>query len=296
MKPGLQNTIGTNERMRSKSGNMLFLSILGFLTIVGGLMVGVSFLNILFVQNQAQKFADEAALAGAVTLNDSNRIGQMNDMVARSRQLIFTSRLVTELAPSTTPDLQQLAGQFLDEDRQSAIDLEKERARLQLLCRVEAIKAINTRLTQQTSLYRNLAPWLRMNIPHVNSVEFGSVRNTDSNVQALKGVEDLYLYDKSKQFIDKSCMLYWGNIDAKLPEEDNDLTFKLSPLSAPVNNKISPARLALADVFRAQVGNQLPSATKLILSAEAEAGAFATGTNTVQATSVATTNGATPFR
>jgi hypothetical protein len=54
------------KRARQQSGNMLWFSILGFLVVIIALMVGASFINLLFVQNQVQKFTDEAAIRGAV--------------------------------------------------------------------------------------------------------------------------------------------------------------------------------------------------------------------------------------
>src|SRR5690242_3291116 len=86
---------------RDQYGNMLWLSLLGFLTVIIGLMVGASFINLLFVQNQVQKLTDEATINGAVKLNDGNRIGQMNELVSHCRQLVYTSRQITYSTPNT---------------------------------------------------------------------------------------------------------------------------------------------------------------------------------------------------
>ncbi|PWT95531.1 MAG: hypothetical protein C5B53_11240 [Candidatus Melainabacteria bacterium] len=279
---------------RNYQGNMLWLSLLGFLTIIIGLMVGASFINLLFVQNQVQKLTDEATINGAVKLNDNNRIGQMNDLISHCRQLVYTSREMTYSVPNTSPDLQLLSQQILDEDRAAAVELEQERKRLQALCANESKKAITESLDSQTSIYRSLLPWLRMQTPHIVSVEFGSVKGVTSNATMNPVLEELASHDKSLKLYDESSKLYFGNIDAKLPGDDSDLTFKLSSLAAPVNGTVSPARLALVDIFDKQKGQQLQSAAKVTVGTEVKAGSLSEHKQDLNVTSTATTNGAIP--
>jgi hypothetical protein len=280
------------EATRKQHGNMLWLSLLGFLTIIIGLMVGASFINLLFIQNQVQKLTDEATINGAVKLNDGNRIGQMNDLVSHCRQLVYTSRQITYSVPNTSPDLQMLSQQILDEDRASAHELEQERGRLQAVCANESKKAITESLDSQTSIYRSLLPWLRMQTPHVVAIEFGSVKGVTSNALMNPVLEDLAAHDKTLKLYDESSKLYFGNIDAKLPGDDSDLTFKLSSLAAPVNGTVSPARLALVDVFDKQKGQQLQSTAKVTVGTEVKAGSLADRKENLNVTSTATTNGA----
>lgn len=304
---------------------MLLFSLLGFVLVVIVLMVGASFINLLFVQNQVQKLTDEASLTGAIKLNEGNRVGQMNELVARCRQLVYTSRDITYSVPNTTPDLQMLSQQLLDEDRQSAIELERERSRLQVLCASESKKAISESLDSQVSLYRSLLPWLRMDAPQLVSVEFGSVAKVTSNTCVNPILEGLANHDKSMKYYDAGSGLYLGNIDAKLPGDDSDLTFKISSLAAPVNGTIAPARLTLNDVFEKQKGQQLQSAAKITVGTEVAPSALARqskpsditkGANThkvlvgneatrdtlakqsqsLSITSTASTNGAAPIR
>lgn len=279
------------KRARQQSGNMLWFSLLGFLVVIIALMVGASFINLLFVQNQVQKFTDEAAVTGAVKLNDGNRIGQMNELVSRCRQLVYTSRGILDSVPRSSPDLQMLAQQILEEDRQSALDLEKERTRLQALCAFESKKAISDSLNSQVSIYRSLLPWLRMQTPALVSVEFGSIAGVHSNVTVNPVLEGLAENDRHMKFIDRSSNLYCGNIDARLPGDDSDLNFYISSLPGPVNGTIAPARLTLQDVFEKQKKLQLQSAAKVVVGTEVAAGALANTPQKLSVTSSATTNG-----
>jgi len=284
----------SKQKARTIYGNMLLMSVLGGCLIIVCLLVGAALINIFLVQNQVEKCAEEAALAGAVKLNESNRLGQMNDLIARCRQLIYTSREIFELAPEATPDLQTLAQQLLDEDRENAIELEKERVTLLDVTTSEADYVVKATLERQISIYRNLLPWQKTQIPELVSVQFGSTSGTDSNVAVLTGIEELVEQDKDRKLIDTSAMLYRGNVDAKLPGDDSDLIFKLCSLPAPVNEKVSPARLTLANVFEKQVNKQLPSAIKIVVT-----GRVATGTkdtHVVTVTSTAATSGAGPTR
>jgi hypothetical protein len=273
---------------------MLWLSLLGFLTIIIGLMVGASFINLLFVQNQVQKLTDEATINGAVKLNDGNRIGQMNELISHCRQLVYTSRQTTYSVPNTSPDLQLLSQQLLDEDRASAVELEQERGRLQTVCANESKKAITESLDSQTSIYRSLLPWLRMQTPQVLSIQFGSVKGVTSNATMNPVLEDLAAHDKTLKLYDETSKLFLGNIDAKLPGDDSDLTFKLSSLAAPVNGTVAPARLTLVDVFDKQKSPQLQSAAKVTVGTEVKAGSLADRKQDLNVTSTATTNGAIP--
>src|SRR5258708_4471309 len=72
---------------RKPRGGMLGLAWLIFGLLVVGICIGLSFGSMFFFQSQMQKFADDLALTGACQLNDGNRIGQMNDLTARCRQL-----------------------------------------------------------------------------------------------------------------------------------------------------------------------------------------------------------------
>jgi len=285
------------RKTRKTRGNMMLMSLLGFGLLLLCITIGTSFSMVLFVQNQVQRLADQVALTGACQLNDGNRLGQMNNLIARCRQLVYASRQNNYAAAgSRQTDLQQLSQQFLDEDRQNAVALDKERGRLQALAVREASQAMKDSFNQQSALYTMVLPWLVVKPPSMNNASYGQISGIDSNVAALKGIADLASFDKSKRYIQQSSQLYVSNIDARLPDEDADLHFYLSSLPAPVGTNIAPARLALTSVYRPTVGNYLPSATDVSVQIGL-ATDFVHGTSTdFSVASVAASNGASPVR
>src|SRR5262249_31336822 len=156
-----------------------------------------------------------------------------NNIVARCRQLVYASRQTCDLLENGNRDMLALSQQLLDEDRQNARELEKERERLQSLAMKEAQTTIKNSFDRQSSVYRILFPWLKVKPPQLVSIEFGSVKGIDSNVFALDGIDDLASYDQQLMYVRNNSHLYAGNIDAKLDDEDNNLVFKISSLSAP---------------------------------------------------------------
>jgi hypothetical protein len=283
-------------RRRSVTGNMMLLSLLGFGLLLIFITIGTSFSMLLFVQNQVQRLADQVALTGACQLNDGNRLGQMNDLIGRSRQLVYASRQNTYFASKSSIDLQQLAGQLLDEDRQNALDLESERQRLQKLSIAEATKVIRDTFTQQCGLYTMVLPWLVVRPPVITGINFGDINNIDSNVAGQFGIEDLASFDTSKKFISKATKLYVSNIDAKLPDDDNDLHFYLSSLAAPVGDNIAPARLALTSIFRPITSNYLPSAASVAVRVGLATDPVHGTATDFSVSSAAAANGASPVR
>jgi Flp pilus assembly protein TadG len=281
---------------RKDDGNMMLLSVLGFGLLLIFITLGTSFSMVLFVQNQVQRLADQIALTGACQLNDGNRLGQMNNLIGRCRQLVYASRQNTYLAANASIDLQQLSQQFLEEDRQNAVALDQEKGRLQNLAIREATKSMTDTFAQQSALYTMVLPWLIVKPPTMSNVSFGQISAIDSNVAAQNGIEDLADFDRSKKFIQKASQLYVSNIDAKLPEDDGDLRFYISSLAAPVNDNIAPARLALSSVFRPIGGSYLPSATSVSVQIGL-ATDWLHGTATdFSVASVAASNGASPVK
>jgi hypothetical protein len=286
----------SKKQSRKPYGNMMLLSVLGFGLLLIFITIGTSFSMVLFVQNQVQRLADQVALTGACQLNDGNRLGQMNNLVARSRQLVYASRQNTYLAANSSTDLQQLAQQFLDEDRQNAVALDQERGRLQILASREATQAMKDTFAQQSALYTMVLPWLVVKAPSMSNASCGQINAIDSNVTALTGIEDLADYDRSKKYIQKASQLYAANTDEKLPGEDGDLHFYLASLAAPVNDNIAPARLALSSVFRPVVGSYLPSATNVSVQIGLATDFVHGNATEFSVSSVAASNGGSPVK
>ncbi len=274
---------------------MILLSILGFGILVLAITLGTSFSMVLFVQNQVQHMADEVALTGALQLNDGNRIGQMNDMIARSRQLVFSSRQNNDLAVANCgKDLQQLSSQLLEEDRQNAVNLDKERNKLQAIAVKEATLSMKNEFAKQSSLYKMVLPWLVVKSPQLTNYKFGCINSISSNVYLPTGMETLSDFDLTKRVADRKTKLYLSNVNAKLPDDDSDLNFYLSSIAAPVGKTIAPARLVQGNAFSPVIGPFLPSATSITVRIGMASDFKQDATTDVSVTSTAATSGASP--
>ena len=75
---------------------------------------------------------------------------------------------------------------------------------------------------------------------------------------------ELEAHDQEQSYASSAGMkLYKHDIDAKLPDADGDLTFKIAALSAPVMKTVAPARIILNANYDSVVGDNLPSACRV---------------------------------
>ncbi len=275
---------------------MSLLVILSFWLLAVAILGGLSFSSIFFFHSELQKLADDLALSGACQLNEGNRIGQMNHLITRCRQLVLASEQTTESTIGSTQELQMLSQQLLDEAEQNAQLLEGERARLQKLSVAEAKAAMNSLYRANQDHYDLSFPWIKLKVAPMVSTKFGSVRGIDSNVKAMKGIEELADHDLSKKYVNKATGLYCGNINAQLPTPISQLDFRLSSLAAPVKGHLSPARLMQENGAMQQQGNnqQIPSTVSVSLEANLSTQGYAAPISILQVSSTAATTGASP--
>jgi hypothetical protein len=285
------NPTRIKRKSRRNQGNIIILCLLCSAIAAVTLFVGYGMFNLYFGHSLLQGFADKVALAAACALNDSDRIGDMNNLIAQARQLVYASRDMSQSISSADPELQMLANQLLDEDRSNAAALEQERVHLANVVCTEAQTAMENAFDDQTGIYRAVFPSLRISAPKMVSVTFGYVNAVDSNVALLTGIDQLASYDRSSNVVNSSSSLYVGNKNVKLPGADRDLNFNLSSLPAPVTGAVSPARLILPSEIQQLDSNnrQLASAISVVISAQ-----DSNGTDIHHVVSAAATNGALP--
>jgi hypothetical protein len=236
---------------RDQHGSMLTMTIFCIVIILVVCVIGFSFYLLLTQQERQQTVADNIALSLAKTINEGDRIGQMNNLVTLNRELVYNSRQIS--GATTSSDLyfcSPLAQQLLYEARSSADDIEKEREN-----QIEIAKAalhyqvdnynVNTKNAPQLHL-----PWWQSYDPQIYKVNLGSIAGVTSNVVHNDVFQPLTDYDTlQRHYVQKKSNLYFGNISAKLPEPDTDLDFKLTSLPAPVETTVAPARLANGEMF-----------------------------------------------
>lgn len=277
------------KNSRSRSGNMLILTMVSGLVMVGTIFVMFIFLFPQLMKGTMQNTAESLALKTAKALNAQDQSGRMNNIVARCRELVFTSRETYNRVNSLGyKHLEPLARQLLNEARSNAQMLDNQRELLLQTNVKNALKEVETaELGIKGQKEFNL---LGMNAQaaKLNNVELGYIKDVQSNVEVSGGNPNLIEYDKDRGYIQESSNLYVSNIDARLPDVDGDLQFKLFPLPAPVRGNVSPARLTLPTVFvscgqvikdgkpqKVKI-EQLPSAVKLEFVSQVSSKATAT--------------------
>jgi hypothetical protein len=266
---------------RNSKGNMIVLSGAFLVVNAVALVVASSFGSLFFVHNRMQAAADELAIVGAQKLNELDRIGQMNNMIARSRQFVFDAQSSDQTVQSTMNHIADISAQLYTDAHEGAQLLETERLKLRSVSMNEASTAITSRYQQIKNGYELSLPWLEASNPAPLSITFGCANNIKSNVAQLSGLDALSAADKASGYVSTdNSKLYNDNINAKLPGAASDLSFKISSLPAPVQTNIAPARATLANAFKpassdqlyssVQVSFQLNVSTKLAAETQAE--------------------------
>lgn len=234
---------------RRIAGSMLLMVALVTCVLFVIIGFGLAIYLMVFQQKRSQNEADALALTLAQHLNFGDREGQMNNMIARCRELVYVSRQNHQTASEGYKHLEPLARQLLEESRQSAFLMESERKRLKSAMQEEVRREVH-RLEAQSSVPTIALPGMTGNAPKVVGVELGSIKDVLSNVESSAGEPDLIEADLKRGFIQKDSKLYFGNINVRLPPPDNDLDFKICSLPPPVKGSVSPPRLTDGKVFK----------------------------------------------
>jgi len=249
---------------RNCKGNMIILSGVFLVVNAVALVVASSFGSLFFVHNRMQAAADELAIVGAQKLNELDRIGQMNNMIARSRQLVFDAQSSDQTIQNTINHIADISALLYTDAHEGAQLLEIERLKLRGVSMTEASAAITTRYQQIKNGYELSLPWLEASNPAPLSISFGYTDNIKSNVAQLTGLDALTAADNASGYVSTdNSKLYINNINAKLPGAASDLFFKISSLPAPVQSYIAPARATLANAFQTLTSDQLYSSVQV---------------------------------
>ena len=261
---------------RTKSGNMLILSILLIGLIVSGLVVGLGFYVMYADQKRGQSQVDEIALNMAESLNADNRIGQMNTIVEHSRQLAYTSRAQLGVV-MTNPTLVAyipLAKELCSDAATGVNKVDAERQN-QISIAIANCHNYAERIANKSGTMKLLS-WFIGNRVTINTVEFGSIKNTLCSSESPTLLSNLHTYDLQCKYTVQNSNLYFGNINATLASPDQDLPFYFSALSPLTLGSTSATRLAnieafdsLAVIFDSQKSTmalpaQLPGAIRVV--------------------------------
>ncbi len=283
-------------KRRKKDGNMIIVVCLGT-TIFGiGFIALMSLAGTYFVQGMLQNQVNELAMHAACTLNDNDRLGQMNNMIARCRSLVYDSRQNYDLASNQYQSMETLNEQLKDEAVQAAKDLEAERRYLKQLSELEANQVLKTDLLKLQAQPVLALPWLQCGKPKLLAMEFGQIDSVQSNVAALDDANNLTDADQNQNVIRTQSKTYKANVKPKLPSPDDALVFQLSSLPSPVNATVAPGRLVRQDKFRPTPNNDLTCAARVTVHMDLKADIGGERSSTLKVVSLAAAPGGCPVR
>ncbi|MBS1954860.1 MAG: hypothetical protein JST89_11780 [Cyanobacteria bacterium SZAS-4] len=239
----------SKSKYRSSSGNMLSMVVLVGMVLL--LVCGCGFVvSILFTSHHRNQMkADDLALSLALGLNKHNWVGQMNNLVESARELVFTSRDAHEEVLADYPRLRSLSERLMNEARESAAFVERERISLgRELCKSAQHSAAVTNEQRQAQPLFSL-PWLETETISVKALEVGRIRNVQSSAHLPQALPSLKDYDMRKGIANKQSELYNSCDKAALPSPDDDLLFAFCSLPAAVEKSIPSARITGNDAF-----------------------------------------------
>lgn len=215
--------------------------------------------------------ADGLALTLAKKLNDGDRIGQINNIVVRSRELVYLSRQSQHLADATDDRVYRaLSALLLDDARNNARVVDKEYSTISSDIEQDSqlfIKSVTKSFDTASPVQ---LPWLIAKAPRIHKITLGYMKDMKSNVYANTSVACLFQSDCKQGFVDSGANLFAANREIPLPAPDDDLRFRIGSLPAPVESTVNECRLiepsrfvSLVTVFPQKSAGQfdfLPSA------------------------------------
>lgn len=278
---------------RRERGSVLVFTCVGLVILAVCFLIGWSISGLYFAHNRLQGSAEEIALTGAKKLNERNRIGQMNSMIARCRQLVYASREDLYTVKKDFPTIEKFADQLMDESRLSAFDLDQERRKMRAVAEQEAVQAMRDKFNSIKNTYPMSLPWMKVKTPRVIGLGLGRIEGVESNVQEFELFDELKKTDRAQDYtaVFNKMNLYKGDKNEKL-EDDTDLPFFLTSLPAPIQSTVSPARTVLPGQYREADDELVPTATKVTLDLRVENGVGTRTSQTMRAVGTAITAGA----
>ncbi len=217
----------------------MFMSLCTFLAVLGSVFL-IAFSELIGVYAQLRHDAERLAMTAALTLNKDDQLGRLNKLTLKARELVYTSR--QSYSQTLKPDhtrYKGLAEALLEESRQAAWRLQEEKQTL-----VESrLKEIHEAIAQCNSEPLPGVAWLHLSPTEVKEVYLGDISGTQSGAFVSYFEPELVAHDVFCKYKSRDSHQYRGKIDVKLPGDDNDLPFTLTPLPEPVTGNAQPASL-----------------------------------------------------
>lgn len=282
-------------KRNNQQGAVIILTCALILVLILILMFSFQVWKVFFNFQDSQSIADAAALRAAEILNENDCIGKVNNMTVMSREMVYDTRASYEA--TLNPDfffLEPLGRQLLDQARygSSVIDLGRKQL---ILARIDQLERM---LKEDDALSARQA--------EVMDLQVGITPDLKSNAFD-DSADEIQEFDLRKRYVDPKTKRFYGNIDAKLPGDDADLIFKLSPLRGIIQGQVQQAGLLSERSFvkimqlitkgervKKITCDHMPCAVKIQFSFPAERNPVIGGGKSVMVSTGALTHGGQP--
>lgn len=235
--------------MRNSRGGVLPLIMLAGVVLILVTIVAVSVCALLLIESKLRSTGENLCLQSGVQLNRNDRITEMNLMVERSREAVYTGRQTYDKIEETAPHVAPLAQLLLDDARDGARLVEEERSMLS----GSLGKEIEVSMSSEMDKLRKAAPaklmLFELNQSDQVTVDVGYVKDVPSNASVAIAVPELKEHDQQSGFLYGKTDYFRHGVNATLPAPDNDLTFKFASLAPKIKDTIAEPRLINSEDF-----------------------------------------------
>lgn len=236
---------------RRSSGSMLILVSITILILVAVFMLCFTLHNLLFQRGRCQQDSDSFVVGLADGLNINDAVSQVNELEARSRELVFdTRRQLNEVAGDEEVSfIAPLCDRFMMEAREGHDLVERERkSQIAKVCRELCREAV-----RHNAEARQRGAWSFAGVSAeqtiIERIEVGRIAAVETNVPATRQFEELLMHDRERGYLHRDSNLFKAGVNAKLPGEDSDLDFMMSGIPACVGGVTATVRNVNSDVF-----------------------------------------------
>lgn len=258
-----------NNGSRKFKGSVLAMSCVLTGLLMFALMACLSLVSLFATQYRLQKCAETLALTRAASQNEENKIGIINKMMVRSRNMIWQAAESKRKARDNFPQLLNLAEQVLDESKNSRDGMYSSKTQVANNMNVDD-DSWQSLVQEMKGSFKMDLPWLSISILDNPSYQVGSLKESGSNVRLEMAEEEIEQNDLDHNLVYPNSKLFKGNIDAVLQDEESGTkSFHLSALPADFAGISSQAHLISADQFDPMAAPQyLRAACQVTLSVD----------------------------
>ncbi|MBX9669658.1 MAG: hypothetical protein K2X93_18690 [Candidatus Obscuribacterales bacterium] len=214
-------------------------------------IVGLIFVTLFSQHSRSQYLVDGLALSMAKSINSGDRVAQMNQLVARNRELVYMYREnYKECERQGLSHLAPLCDQLMDEAYSANSLVEHERKNQIGIISNEVRQMAHEYEKHRSSENNSWLPYMGTFEPKVMRIDVGCIRDVESNVQSLTTFPELAEFERGQGFVQARSNLFKSNINVRLPAPDERLRFTFAALPAYIDATCSPPRVANPEVFK----------------------------------------------